>query len=64
MHTKSMSESEGTFSSNRYSDRPHNKDCDGRVRVETWESSCGGYEDYKMTCEKCQKVWWVDGIDS
>ncbi len=31
-----------------------------------WESSCGGYEDYKYTCTDaaCGYVWWVDGIDS
>ena len=30
----------------------------------TWESSCGGYEDYKYTCTACGHEWWVDGIDS
>lgn len=29
-----------------------------------WESSCGGYEDYKYVCQECKHVWWVDGIDS
>jgi len=31
---------------------------------ELWESSCGGYEDYRYTCGACGHVWWVDGIDS
>ena len=30
----------------------------------TWESSCGGYEDYKYTCTVCGAVHWVDGMDS
>lgn len=29
-----------------------------------WESSCGGYEDYRHHCKACGKTWWVDGIDS
>ncbi len=28
------------------------------------ESSCGGYDDEKYRCKKCDYVWWVDGIDS
>ena len=31
-----------------------------------WESTCGGYEDYKYECQNatCRYSWWVDGIDS
>lgn len=63
MHTKSMSESEGEFTDTKFSTRSCPK-CNGQVKVETWESSCGGYEDYKYTCVQCKHVWWVDGIDS
>jgi hypothetical protein len=36
------------------------------AKCETWESSCGGYEDEKYTCLNvdCGHIWWVDGIDS
>jgi hypothetical protein len=64
MHTQPMPESAGTFTKTTYSDKPHNATCDGRVRIEQWESSCGGYEDDKLTCEKCGHVWWVEGPDS
>lgn len=35
-----------------------------RVLCEPWESSCGGWEDYRYTCKECGHTWWVDGIDS
>lgn len=39
--------------------------CGGsQVFYRVWESSCGGYEDYKYECRGCGKEWWVDGIDS
>lgn len=63
MHTKSMSETEGEFTDDKRSDRPCGK-CGGVVRCRVWESSCGGYEDYKYTCTKCGQSWWVDGVDS
>ena len=34
------------------------------VRVRTWESHDGGYEDYQFRCGECGETWWVDGIDS
>ena len=36
------------------------------VTCKVWESSCGGWEDYKYSCEnpECLHSWWVDGIDS
>jgi hypothetical protein len=33
-------------------------------RERKWESSCGGYEDYKYTCTVCGTSHWVDGCDS
>ena len=35
-----------------------------RVTESKWESSCGGYEDYKYTCAACGFYWWEEGIDS
>lgn len=60
---KSMAESEGVFTKSDVARRPCPK-CAGEVRVQLWESSCGGYEDEKYTCTKCGHVWWVDGSDS
>lgn len=34
------------------------------VQFRVWESHDGGYEDYQYQCAECQRVWWVDGIDS
>lgn len=34
------------------------------VYYTTWESDCGGYEDYQYECEACEYVWWVEGPDS
>lgn len=34
------------------------------VVMRTWESSCGGWEDYHYRCLACGYSWWVDGIDS
>lgn len=36
----------------------------GDVRYVVWESSCGGYEDYKYGCMSCGKTWWVEGPDA
>lgn len=60
-----MKESDGTFSAAGTAERS----C-ARCRRDTvhdsekWESSCGGYEDYKYTCLRCGAVHWVEGIDS
>jgi len=63
MHTKPMKESDGLFLDITYEDCLH---CGGKhtVEVKCWESSCGGYEDYKMHCHKCDKNWWVEGPDA
>lgn len=41
------------------------RDCGAAsVFYKAWESSCGGYEDYKYKCDNCGKTWWVEGPDS
>lgn len=50
-------------------DRPaHNTKCrkcgSDNVTYCVWESSCGGYEDYRYDCRSCGYLWWVDGVDS
>lgn len=34
------------------------------VEYREWESSCGGYEDYKYRCNGCAREWWVEGSDA
>lgn len=64
-HMKPMAESEGTFEAEkRQSDRKCDKCHSSKVTYRVWESSCGGYEDYKYTCGECGHWWWIDGIDS
>lgn len=36
----------------------------GKLFYEEWESSCGGWEDIRYSCDGCGRVWWVEGIDS
>ncbi len=64
MHTGPMPESAGEFQP------PAKKlyDCrycagTGCVEMRLWESSCGGYDDEKYTCQKCGKTWWIEGAD-
>lgn len=64
MHTEPMSELEGNFDQEKLIDYPCNKCKNPKVIENKWDSSCGGYEDYKYTCPKCNYIWWVDGIDS
>ena len=63
MHTQPMPDSAGDFSKDEPTDHKC-KHCGGEVRCSKWESSCGGYEDYRYKCIKCGHGWWVDGIDS
>lgn len=64
MHTKVMAESEGVLSPSKLSQRTCT--CGSAMTVQVWESSCGGYEDFKYTCSEltCGKVVWIDGPDS
>jgi DNA-directed RNA polymerase subunit M/transcription elongation factor TFIIS len=63
-HFAPMKESEGTFEKGVF---PSEKACpscgEKKCTYQVWESSCGGYEDYKYSC-RCGYEWWVDGIDS
>lgn len=64
MHNQAMADSDGDFSKEVACDRQclH---CKSREMVyEVWESSCGGYEDYKYTCKKCGHGFWIDGPDA
>ena len=59
-----MNDAEGTFSKEESCDRICNK-CGAREMVyEKWDSSCGGYTDYKYTCKKCGHGFWIDGPDA
>jgi hypothetical protein len=64
MHSKPMEESQGTFTTTETSPHECRRCGRGPVKCQTWESQCGGYEDYQYTCPACGYVWWVDGIDS
>ena len=63
-HINPIPEHQGTLSAaaeKRYACRKCSK---AEATCQTWESSCGGYEDFKYTCAACGHVWWIDGIDS
>ncbi len=64
MHTKPMSEDEGELNASVPTDRACPQCRAQKTTRQTWESSCGGYEDDKYTCGACGHVWWIDGIDS
>lgn len=65
MHTQPMSEMDGEFTKPPEKDSQACRSCGkDEVYCETWESSCGGYEDYHYTCRACGASWWIDGIDS
>jgi len=65
MHDKPVAEQDGRFSEPSVAQIPCLK-ClsQASVTVRCWDSSCGGYTDYKFTCQACRHTWWVDGIDS
>lgn len=67
MHDKPMAESDGTFLRDDAScPGVACRKCGetGGVKFKPWESSCGGYEDYKYTCTKCGHYWWIEGSDA
>ncbi len=61
-----MSEDDGNFSKIEVNLYDCLKCKQKTVICKVWESSCGGYEDYKYTCQdsNCKYYWWIDGIDS
>lgn len=66
MHTKPMPESAGTFRKPEQQKYICRRCLKTTAACRMWESSCGGYEDYKYECQDkaCGYEWWVDGIDS
>ena len=66
MHTKPMSDDEGTFQDPLPDVGRACPKCGGAMVCEPWESSCGGFTDYRYTClsTTCKHVLWIDGIDS
>ena len=34
------------------------------VWYRVWESTCGGYEDYRYRCKECGREWWVESADA
>jgi hypothetical protein len=63
--SRQFSELEGEFTSKMTVDFPCPKRCGNRrITCQLWESSDGGYEDNKYTCQGCGHVWWVDGPDA
>jgi hypothetical protein len=59
-----MPESAGTFGDEKVASCKCRKCGGGPVHEKCWESSCGGYENFKYTCQACGHSWWVEGIDS
>lgn len=57
--TKTYSESDGEFTKTEYSKSPCAKCKAYTLKVETWNSSCGGYEDYKITCDTCKHAYFL-----
>lgn len=66
MHTKPIAESDGTFTKDAHYPESSCPKCKvvGSVYGHTWESSCGGYTDYKLLCNACGHMWWIEGSDS
>lgn len=66
MHTKPMAESDGTLQAGKLLPDKQCPKCKlaGHMVMEEWDSSCGGYTDYKFTCGSCNHAFWVDGSDS
>lgn len=64
MNTKPMAESDGKMTTEEPSEGPCPKCRQKQVVYQTWESSCGGYTDYKMRCKACGHMWWVEGSDA
>lgn len=61
-----MAESEGVLGvEEKTTTRCRNRNCDSTdVVCQKWDSSDGGYTDWKYTCRACGHVWWIDGPDA
>lgn len=66
MHSTNMPESAGAFGTPEQELYECLKCNQKTATCKSWESSCGGYEDYKYECQnpECKHSWWVEGIDS
>lgn len=66
MRSEPMGETDGTFKDGWEKAKGPCPNCgvEGQHFVKEWESSCGGYVDFKFRCGACNKIHWVDGIDS
>jgi len=65
MHTQPMKDSDGDFSDWEPCHATVCRKCKSRnVKYKEWDSSCGGYTDYKYCCQECGYSWWVDGPDA
>lgn len=59
-----MADSDGIFSEEK--GKHECRKCKKKTATcKSWDSSCGGYADYKYTCQdpECGHHWWVDGPD-
>jgi hypothetical protein len=56
-------EDEGDFGPAAPSDSTCDK-CGQPLTVQTWDSHCGGFRDYKFTCTACGHYVWIEGPDS
>lgn len=63
MHDTPMSDLAGLFSDEQSTDVRCPND-GGPCVVSTWESTCGGYEDFRYRCTQCGHTWWVEGPDA
>lgn len=63
-HTQEMPDSAGKFGSKQEVPEPCRYCGNEYVHVQSWESNCGGYEDYRYSCSACGRFWWVEGADS
>lgn len=64
-HMRPMADSEGDFRGwGPAAEKCRYCGSELHVWVRLWESSDGAYEDHQYKCFNCQKVWWIDGIDS
>lgn len=71
MHTRQMSDDEGTFSVWRDARtfcqirvEATGLPCGHPIEMRVWESNDGAYEDIQYRCQGGGHVWWVEGIDS